>query len=63
MGAMEDEMVGWNHQLNRHELEQTLGDSEEQDSLECLLSPWGHRESDTTYQLNSNRWMRLTQLE
>ena len=21
----EDEMVGWHHQLNRHELEQTLG--------------------------------------
>ena len=24
----EDEMVGWHHQLNGHELEQTLGDSE-----------------------------------
>ena len=23
-GATEDEMVGWHHQLNRHELEQTL---------------------------------------
>ena len=62
MGATEDEMVGWNHQLNGHELQQTLGDSEEQDSLECY-SPRGHRELDTTYQLNSNRWMRLTQLE
>ena len=25
---MEDEKVGWHHQLNRHEFEQTLGDSE-----------------------------------
>ena len=23
-----DEMVGWHHQLNRHEFKQTLGDSE-----------------------------------
>ena len=23
----EDEIVGWHHQLNRHECEQTLGDS------------------------------------
>ena len=26
--AAEDEMVEWHHQLNRHESEQTLGDSE-----------------------------------
>ena len=25
--AIQDEMVGWHHQLNRHESEQTLGDS------------------------------------
>ena len=24
----EDEMLGWHHQLNGHEFEQTLGDSE-----------------------------------
>ena len=28
--ATEDEMVGWLHQFNRHEFEQTLGDSEGQ---------------------------------
>ena len=28
-----DEMVGWLHQLNGHESEQTLGDSEGQESL------------------------------
>ena len=26
-------MVGWHHQLNEHEFEQTLGDSEGQGSL------------------------------
>ena len=29
----EDEMVGWDHQHNGHEFEQTLGDSEGQGSL------------------------------
>ena len=28
----EDEMVGWNYQLNGHEFEQTLGDSKGQES-------------------------------
>ena len=28
-----DEVVGWYHQLNGHEFEQTLGDSEGQGSL------------------------------
>ena len=45
--AAEDEMVGWHHQLNGHESEQTLGDSEGQGSLACCSS-WGHKESDTT---------------
>ena len=27
-GSTEDEMVGWHHQLNKHESEQTLRDSE-----------------------------------
>ena len=43
----EGEMVRWHHQLSGHEFEQTLGDSEGQESLVCF-SPWGHRESDTT---------------
>ena len=41
-GTTEDEMVGWHHWLNGHELEQTLGDSEGQGSLACC-SPWGRR--------------------
>ena len=47
-----DEVAGWHHQLNGHEFEQTPGDSEGQGSLVCC-SPWGHKESDTTWQLNN----------
>ena len=46
-------MIGWHHQLNEHEFEQTLGDSEGQGSLVCC-SPWGLKESDMAEQLNSN---------
>ena len=45
-------MVGWHHRLNEHECEQTLGDGERQGSLACC-SPWDHKESDTTEQLNN----------
>ena len=31
------EMVGWHHQLNGHEFEQTSGDSKGQGSLACSL--------------------------
>ena len=48
----EDEMVGWHHQLNGHEFEQTLEDSEGQGTLACCSS-WGCKESDTTEQLNN----------
>ena len=44
-------MVGWHHQLNGHEFEQTLGYSEGQGSLACC-SPWGCKELDMTEQLN-----------
>ena len=46
-------MVGWHHQLNGHESEQTPADGEGQGSLACY-SPWGHKESDTTEPLNNN---------
>ena len=46
----EDEMVGWRHQLDGHEFEQTLGDGEGQGGLACC-SPWGRKE-DTTERLN-----------
>ena len=51
-GMAEDEMVGWHHRLNGHEFGWTLGDSEGQGSLVCS-SPWGHKESDMTEQLNN----------
>ena len=46
-GMTENEAVGWHHQLNGHEFEQTQGDSEGQGSLACY-SPWGHKELDRT---------------
>ena len=49
----EEEIVGWLHQLNRHEFEQTLGDGEGQGSL-AYCSPRSHKESDTTERLNNN---------
>ena len=36
------EMVGWHHQLNRHEFKQALGDGEGQGSL-ARCSPWDHK--------------------
>ena len=47
----EDEMVGWHYQLDGHEFEQALGVGDGHGSLECCSS-WGHKESDTTEQLN-----------
>ena len=43
----EDEMVGWHHRLDGHELEHTPGVGDGQRSLACC-SLWGHKESDTT---------------
>ena len=37
-GMTEDEIVGWQHWLNGHEFDQTLGDSEGQGSLACYNS-------------------------
>ena len=44
-GTIEDKVVGWHHQFNGHEFEQSLGDSEGQRRLVCC-SPWGCRGSD-----------------
>ena len=46
-------MVGWHHRFNGHELGETPGDGEGQGSLACC-SPCDLKESDTTWQLNSN---------
>ena len=45
---MEDEMAGWHHRFNGHELGQTPRDGDGQESLACY-SPWGHKESDTIW--------------
>ena len=47
----EDEMAGWHHRLNRHESEQAQGVGDGQGSL-VSCSPRGHKELDTTEQLN-----------
>ena len=49
----QDKIAGWHHQLNGHEFEQALADGEGQRSLACC-SPWDHKESNMTEQLNNN---------
>ena len=56
----EDEMVGWHHQLSGPEFEQTPGIGERQGSLACY-SPWGHKEWETTEQLNNNKITKYIQ--
>ena len=46
-----DEMVGWHHRLNGHGFGWSLGVGDGQGGLACCGS-WGHKESDTTEQLN-----------
>lgn len=45
-------MVEWYHPFNGHESEQTLGD-DEQGSM-TRYSPWGHKHSYMTEQLNND---------
>ena len=61
MGMTDDEMVGWQHQLYRHEFEQTLRVGDWQGSLVCC-SPWGSQKvrHDWATELNwtYNNWTR-----
>ena len=50
-GTIEDERAGWHHRLNGHEFGWTPGVGDGQGGLACCNS-WGHKESDTTEQLN-----------
>ena len=50
---IEEEVVGWHHQFDGHEFEQTPGDSEGKGSLEYCNSS-GCKELGTTEQLNNN---------
>ena len=54
--ATEDEMVGWHHQFNGPESEQTSRDNEGQGSLVCC-SPGGYKEPEMTEWVN---WTYLT---
>ena len=54
-GTMEDEMAGWHCQLNGHGFGWTPGVGDGQGGLVCCGS-WGHKELDTTEQLN---WTEL----
>ena len=47
----EVEMVGWHHQLDAREFEQTPGVGDGQGGLACF-SPWGRKELDMTERLN-----------
>ena len=55
--ASEDEMAGWHHWYDEHELRQTLGDGEGHGSLACCC-PWGCKELDTAGRLNNNNSKR-----
>ena len=46
-GMTEDEMAGWHHQLDGHEVGWTLGVGDGQGVLTCC-NPSGRKESDTT---------------
>ena len=58
-GITEGEMAGWHHLLNGYKSEQVPGVCDGQGSLACC-SPWGHKESDTTEQMN---WTELKDMK
>ena len=55
-GTIEDEMAGWNHWLDGHEFEWTLGVGDGQGGL-AYCNSWGHKMSDTT------EWLTWTALK
>ena len=59
-GTTDDEMIGWHHWLNGCEFEQAPGVGDGQESLACC-SPWGHKESDMTEQLNRTDLISFTE--
>ena len=54
-GLTEDEMVGWHHRLDGHGFGWTPGVGDGQGGL-AYCGSWGHKESNTTEQLN---WTKL----
>ena len=55
-GTIKGEMVGWHHRLDGQEFQQALGVGDRQGSLACC-GPWSCKESDTTEQLNSPKYL------
>ena len=55
-GTTEDEIAGWHHRLDGHDLEWTPGVGDRQGGLACCHS-WSRRESDSTEQLNWTDWI------
>ena len=53
-GMTEDEMVGWLHWLDGHQVEPLSGVGDGQGSLACC-SPWGHEKSYMTWQLKNTK--------
>ena len=51
-------MIGWHRQLDGHEFEPTVGESEGQGSRACR-SLWDLKESDTTESLNNSNALLL----
>ena len=49
---IEDEMVGWHHQLNGLEFEQAPDDEAQGSLVSCR--PWGCKQSDIIQQLKNN---------
>ena len=58
MRWLDGQSIELNHQFNGHELGQTPGDDEGQGGLVCC-NPWSRKESDMTWQLNSNKLARV----
>ena len=52
-GTTEYKIVGWHHQLNGHDFEQTPGYGEQQGSF-VFCRPWSSKELARTEQLNNN---------
>ena len=52
--GQEDEMAGWHHRCDGHELGTIPRDGEVQGGLVCC-SPWGPKETDMTGQLNNEQ--------
>ena len=55
---IEDEIIGWHHRLDGHEVEQIPGVGEGQESL-ASCSPWGRRELDTIERLTELNWPQV----